>query len=132
MTVFIDTSAFYAVVDRSDQNHARARAVWTEINQAGAVLLTTNYVVLEISVLLQSRLGLPALRAFQEDVIPVLQIVWITEPRHKAGLEAVLAASRRKLSIVDCVSFQTMREYAIRRAFCFDLHFREQGFEILP
>jgi len=33
-----------------------------------------------------------------------------SSPRHQAAVEAVLAASHKKLSAVDCASFQTMRE----------------------
>jgi uncharacterized protein len=47
-------------------------------------------------------------------------------------MEAVLAASRKKLSLVDCVSFQWMRHAGRRMAFCFDTHFREQGFSGKP
>jgi predicted nucleic acid-binding protein len=47
-------------------------------------------------------------------------------------MEAVLAATRKKLSLVDCASFQTMRELGVRSVFCFDSHFREQGFDALP
>jgi uncharacterized protein len=43
----------------------------------------------------------------------------------------VLAAARRNLSLVDCVSFELMRRLGIRRVFCFDPHFAEQGFELV-
>jgi uncharacterized protein len=97
-----------------------------------ATLLRNNCVVIETSALLQHRLGVAALRAFQEDVVPLLQVDWISEHRHKAGTEAVLAGYRKKLSLVDCISFQSMREHGVRTAFCFDHHFREQGFEVVP
>jgi predicted nucleic acid-binding protein len=97
-----------------------------------SALLTTSYVLVESSALLQRRFGLPALRALHEDVVPLLSVEWISEPIHAAGLSAVLAAARKKLSLVDCVSFQIMRQRGVRTAFCFDGHFREQGFEILP
>ena len=129
MTVFIDTSAFYAVLDHDDSNHDKAKETWVRLLREHAGLPTNNYVLLEISALLQHRLGIPAVRAFSEDVLPLLQIDWISEDRHRAGMEAVLAASRKKLSLVDCVSFQTMPENGVRVAFCFDRHFREQGFE---
>lgn len=132
MTVFVDTSAFYAVFDRDDANHSRAKPVWERLLREQATLLTNNYVVIETSALLQHRLGVAALRAFLEDVVPLLQLDWISEHRHKAGAEAVLAGSRRKLSLVDCISFQTMREHGVRTAFCFDRLFREQGFEVVP
>ena len=132
MTIFIDTSAFYALFDRDDENHPRAKAAWEAMLHDGADLLTHNYVLLETSALLQHRLGLAALRTFHEDVAPVVRIDWIAESRHAAAAGAVLAAGRKKLSLVDCVSFQTMRELGVRRAFCFDKHFKEQAFETIP
>ena len=57
---------------------------------------------------------------------------WVDQPTHEAGVAAVLAAGRRKLSLVDCVSFEIMRRGGIRRAFSFDPHFREAGFELVP
>jgi len=32
---------------------------------------------------------------------------------------------------VDCVSFELMRRLGLARAFCFDSHFDEQGFETI-
>ena len=132
MTIFIDTSAFYAVLDRDNDNHVRARAAWEAMLRDGRDLLTNNYVLLETSALLQHRLGLAALRTFHEDVEPLVRIDWVAEGRHRAAAGVVLAAGRKKLSLVDCVSFQTMRDVGVRSAFCFDKHFGEQGFETIP
>lgn len=132
MTVFVDTSAFYAVFDHDDANHARAREVWSRLLKEKADLLTNNYVLLETSALLQHRLGMPAVRAFHEDVVPLLRTDWVSPLRHQAAVEAVLTAARKRLSLVDCVSFQTMRENGVRTVFGFDAHFREQRFDTLP
>jgi len=48
-----------------------------------------------------------------------------------AGVAALLTAGRRQLSLVDCVSFLTMRRLNLKMAFAFDRHFTEQGFEVL-
>jgi len=132
VTVFVDTSAFYAVLDRGDENHASAKACWIDLLSAGSALFTNNYVLLETSALLQHRLGTAALRAFHQEITPLLATDWVSESRHLAGVEAALVAHRRKLSIVDCVSFQTMRDLQIDAVFCFDPHFREQGFKTVP
>lgn len=42
---------------------------------------------------------------------------------------ALLAAGRLRLSLIDCASFVLMRRHGIQRAFTFDRHFTEQGFE---
>lgn len=132
MTVFVDTSALYAVLDRDDANHGAAREAWERLLHGGAVLLTSNYVLLETSALVGHRLGVVALRAFHQDVAPILRVEWITEPQHRAGVGALLTAGRKRLSLVDCVSFQLMRESGVPEAFCFDKHFRAQGFGTIP
>lgn len=132
MTVFADTSAIYAVLDQSDAHHGRAMALWKRLLTDSDIIVTSNYVLLETSALVQQHLGIPALRALHEDFSPLLAIEWVSEHAHKAAVEATLTASRKKLSVVDCVSFQLMRAAGIRAAFCFDHHFREQGFELLP
>ena len=132
MTVFVDTSAFYAVVDRDDASHAAAKQQWTKLLRDETDLCTTNYVLVETMALLQHRIGIHAARRFHEDVAPLLRIAWVKEESHKAGAEAVLSAGRRRLSLVDCVSFHTMRDNGIRTAFAFDADFGEQGFSVLP
>lgn len=44
----------------------------------------------------------------------------------------MLAANRRNLSLVDCVSFEVMRDLGVKDVFAFDPHFREHGFTCIP
>ena len=129
-SVFVDTSAFYAVLDRDDANHGRAADIWARILPA-AKLVTHNYAVVETMALVQRRLGFAAVRTFVQDVLPLAEVVWVTEATHRAGTEAMLASGRKDLSLVDCVSFITMRGLELDTAFCFDADFRRQGFLML-
>jgi predicted nucleic acid-binding protein len=129
MRVFVDTSALYAVLDRDDQNHSRARRQWERLLKEEAELLTSNYILIETCALLQHRLGLGAVRTLREDILPLISVEWISREAHDAALAAVLTADRKNLSLVDCSSFHVMRETGVRRAFVFDRHFAEQGFE---
>lgn len=132
MIVFLDTSAFYAVLDGDDANHKQAQAEWANLIGTENTLVTTNYIVEETFALAQNRLGLEAARAFQEDVLPLINLEWVTADIHRAGVAVVLAASRRGLSLVDCVSFEIMRASGIKVAFAFDRHFADQGFSVIP
>lgn len=131
MRVFVDTSAFYALLDRDDDNHAIARSAWTGIVENGTVAVTSSYVLVETVALLQSRLGLEAVRAFEEAIVPVLHVEYVTGELHKLGMAALLVAARRRLSLVDCVSFEIMRRNGITASFSFDSHFKEQGFRLI-
>ena len=132
MRTFIDTSAFYALLDRDDQNHQKAKRAWVEMLEEPPLMVTNNYILVETFALLQSRLGLQAARRFQEDVIPIIQVIFVTPDMHRAGTAALLSAGRRGLSLVDCVSFEVMRELGLKVVFTFDSHFKEQGFDVIP
>jgi predicted nucleic acid-binding protein len=132
MRTFIDTSAFFALLDRADANHKKASVAWAQVLNPEHTLVTSNYVLVETFALLQCRLGLSAVRGFQEDILPLLNIEFVTAGTHRTGVAALLAAARRNLSFVDCVSFEVMRSQGIRSAFAFDPHFKEQGFIVIP
>ncbi len=132
MSVFIDTSGFIAVLDKDNASHAEAVKTWMDILTSEEDLVTTNYVLVETCALVQNRLGMTAIKVFQEDVVPVLRIEWINKDVHHAAMGIMLAAGRKKLSLVDCVSFETMRLLGVTTAFTLDKHFKEQGFICRP
>ncbi len=55
--VFVDTSAYYALTDRSDANHASAVAKAQQFSLEGVDLFTSNYVVAETHTLILNRRG---------------------------------------------------------------------------
>lgn len=132
MSYFIDTSAFLAVLDESDSHHKAAKPFWTKIINAGDILLCHNYILVESSALIARRLGIEAARVFEQDIVPTLQIIWVTKEVHYAAAGAQLVANRSTLSLVDCVSFEVMRRTGIQKAFAFDRHFRDYGYDLKP
>lgn len=130
--MFVDTSALLAVVYARDANHGPANRLWAEVVPSGEPLVSTNYVLLETIALAQRRFGMAAVDAFSMRVAPSLEIEWVDQELHRAGVAAVLAANRRQLSLVDCVSFEVMRRRGLRQAFAFDHDFIDQGFECVP
>jgi predicted nucleic acid-binding protein len=129
--VFIDTSAFYALMDRSDSNHEKAKKLWAFLLDKNISFKTTNYIILEALALIQSRLGFEAAHLYSGDILGLIDILWVGEPRHNLAFELWLSLGRKKLSLVDCVSFITLRHYRLENVFGFDRHFAEQGFKIL-
>ena len=130
--VFVDTSAFYALMDSSDKHHAEAAALWTSLIKENSQLLTTSYVVLETVALLQNRLGFDAASLWYGDILGAVEVLWTDEYLHRLSFELWLSLGKRRLSLVDCVSFVVMRQRRSVRAFCFDRHFADEGLEIMP
>ena len=131
MTVFVDTSAFYAMMDGNDQDHAAAVAVWDGLVTTSTRLVTTNYALVETLALIQRRLGMPAARVYLNDIVPLLSVVWVDDSLHRAAISMLLAANRRDLGFVDCTSVELMRTAGMSQAFAFDGHFTDQGFDCL-
>ena len=131
MTVFIDTSALYAVMDRDDKNHTEAKALWMRNLDESVDFLCHNYILVETVSLLQNRIGMECVSAFIHDVLPLIRVERVDEETHQAGMSSLLAASRRRLSLVDCISFDVIRRLGLYLVFAFDPQFQEQGFELL-
>ena len=129
MKCFIDTSAFIAILDKNDDHHVNAKTAWLRLLKQKAEFVTTDFILLETIAIIQHRIGINAVQAFNSDVYPLLEIVWIDKTLYNNGVNSVLIAGRKKLSLVDCISFNVMRQRELQYAFTFDKHFRQQGFK---
>jgi len=130
--VFVDTSAFLAVLDADDQNHPAVARAWKDLVGEERELVTNSYVLVETFALVQSRLGVEAVRALDQDLLPAVSVIWLEPELHRAAVGALLTAGRRQLSLVDCASFEVMRRHGLTTALTLDSHFAEQGFQVLP
>ncbi len=130
--IFIDTAAFYALMDAQDPNHSAARLTMERLRVAEASLLTHEYVLVETTALIQRRLGIDAVRQFVDGLLPLIEVAWVDRHLNAEAREALLAAGRRGVSLVDWTSFLVMRRHGVHQAFTFDADFATQGFELLP
>lgn len=126
--VFIDTSAFLAVLDNGDRFHREAVKKWTFLAKHPSEPWTTDYVRLESWSLIQRRMGAEAVAAFQDDWLPLCKIHYVGPEGFERAAAQWRIAQRRNLSLVDLTSFDAMRQLAIRTALAFDSHFQEMGY----
>jgi predicted nucleic acid-binding protein len=127
MTVFVDTSAWYALLDESDPSHAQAARTLRSLADRRERLVTHNYVVVESLALIQRRMGMELARGFVTRLLPVAETEWIQPSLHDTALAAFLESGRES-SFVDHISFALMRGRAVSTAFAFDEDFLSQGF----
>ncbi len=131
--VFVDTSSLVALVQGNDARHAAAVDAFVALRaEPSASLLTHEYVVVEAISLLQRRSGRAAVRLLVADLLPIIDVRWVDRELHARSRDALLAADRRSVSLVDQTSFTVMRDDGIRTAFAFDRDFVDQGFEVIP
>ncbi len=96
----------------------------------GEPLITHNYVVAECVALMQRRLGLQAALAYIKGT-RLLTVHWVTRSEHDEAVELLEQRGRRRLSLVDCVSFVVMRELGVNAALAYDSDFEREGFTTL-
>ena len=132
MSVFVDTSAFYALLVKDEEGHGPVAETFQKLMREGGSLVTSNYILVETHAVLQHRFGLDAVRDFQRSLVPLVTVRWIEPDQHRQALERLLKRDHRKLSLVDCTSFIMMDREGIRTALALDPDFAENGYEVIP
>lgn len=136
MTMFVDTSAWYAAADRGDASHRRV--VKTLQNEES--LVTSDHVLIETWLLLRHRLGRRPAERFWEGLRSGAAEI---EPVTTADLEVAWAVAEdfpdQDFSIVDRTSFAVMLRLGLRRVASLDDDFavfrfgpsRRHAFEVV-
>lgn len=137
MSLFVDTSVWYAAADSSEENNKRAKGVLT----ANEPLVTTDHILIETWTLLRYRLNRHAAERFWEVLRSGLAAIEAVGP---ADLETAwqigVAFRDQDFSIVDRTSFAVMRRLGIERAASLDADFsifrfgpnRKHAFTVVP
>lgn len=120
MSLFVDTSIWYAAVDSSDSSNARAK----KILAGGESLVTTDHILVEAWTLLRCRVHRQAAERFWEGLrsgVAIIELVGM------ADLEVAWEIGRvyndQDFSIIDRTSFAVMQRLGIDRAASLDDHF---------
>lgn len=130
MTLFVDTSAIIALIDRDDRSHAGVVNAFAQTSTEA--LVTHAYVVVETLAVVRRRFGPAVAAAVIDRVLPALDVVPVDAELHTAGIGAFREGIDSSVSLVDRTSFAFMRKVGITRAIALDTDFRTAGFETLP
>jgi len=132
VSVLADTSALYAFLVATEEGHREVVRAVERLRAQRRLLHATSYVIVETLALLQHRLGFDPVHDFVESLMPVLAVEYVDEDLHRKGVERLLREHRRRLSLVDCVSLEFMREKGLTEALALDPHFADAGYRLLP
>lgn len=133
-TLFVDTGAWFALADKSDQYHSHAVEIYPKLLGKYHHLSTTNLVVAETYILIRRALAHEAAIVFLENIAASPRVMKIYSD---STLEDMAEGILRKyqdqdFSFTDAVSFAVMEYYGIKQAFSFDQHFVTAGFNLIP
>lgn len=130
--IFIDSSAFIALADRSENNHLAAVEFVTKL-PSSVKRVTSDYVLDETVTRVRSLFGVEAAyRVGGELLSEKYQMVVISRPLCARALEKMRKYSDHRFSFTDCTSFLVMEELEIVDVFAFDDDFKRVGFRVHP
>ena len=136
MSLFVDTTVWYAAADAGDRSNRRAK----ELLSGGQQFVTTDHVLVETWLLLRFRLHRDAAERFWSALRSGVAEI---EPVAPADLEVAWAISEsfpdQDFSIVDRTSFAVMQRLGVLRVHAFDEDFsifrfgpeRKRAFEVV-
>lgn len=129
---FVDTSGWAEWADDTLKYHAQALQFFEDTwNQSGR-LITTDFILAELTALLTSPLRMPKpkqvqlLDAIQSD--PSVEIILLDAPQRRAAWDLWKSRLDKAWSFVDCASFVVMQERGLSEAISTDHHFDQAGF----
>lgn len=117
MSLFVDTSVWYAAADRGDRSNRRAK----EVLKSDEALVTTDHVLVETWILLRHRVNRRAAERFWDGLRGGAATI---ESVTAADLERAFAMGQgypdQDFSLVDRTSFAVMQRLGIERAASLD------------
>jgi predicted nucleic acid-binding protein len=136
MSLFVDTSVWYAAADSSDRSNPRAKVIL----KSGEALVTSDHVLIETWTLLHHKLDSKAAERFWEGLrsgIAVMEAVIVADL--EVAWDIGVSWRDQDFSIVDRTSFAVMLRLGIDRVASFDAHFsvfrfgpkRRQSFHVI-
>lgn len=134
-SVFVDTSGWLAAASARETHHAEAAAVYDDLIQRRARLVTTNLVVAEMHILTVRQQGAEAGCALLDAIYadPLYTVVTTTRELESDATDRWLRPYRdHRFSLADAVSFEVMRRERISEALALDSHFEVAGYKLIP
>jgi predicted nucleic acid-binding protein len=128
--VFVDSSAWLALVSATDGQHAEADRLFGLALDERVPLVTSNLVVAEVHRLLLHRAGIRPATTFLEriEASDALTVEFATLAHHKRARAWLTRLADQVVSYTDAVSFAVIEAVPCRAVLTFDADFDRAGF----
>lgn len=135
--IFVDTSAFLALVNEKDKNHTAAARFLEDIKNGRIKIrkiITSDYVIDETLTRIRYAVGQKEAVQWGKDILAsnVVEKLEVGRELFELAWELFQTYDDKKLSFTDCTSFAIMKKKGIEKAFSFDGDFERTGFILLP
>lgn len=129
--IFVDSSAWYALLDRRDPQHARVAAA---IQAHRDRLVTSDYILGEAVTLVRYRLGWPLAHRLGGGLRSgeLARLVRVLPTDLDTAWQMFTERRDQRLSVTDCTSFAVMTRMKLDTAIALDQDFKAMGWAVLP
>jgi len=133
--VFIDTSAWIMLLNKSEGFHEDASSIYNDILES-VFLITSNMVVGETYTWLRKKVGFASAFRYlsaldRKERLRQIEIMYSDAILEKEAVNILEQFKDQAFSFADAVSFAVMQKKGIRKAFAYDRHFLVAGFELI-
>ncbi len=135
--VFVDASAWIAIMSRKDHRHNEAAIIYKKELEKSSYFITSNLTTFEAYTEIKTKKGIEIAKALRR-VIENKQLVKIervTFDIEEEALKIFWGYEDKTWGIIDITSFVIMERYDCKFAFAFDQHFvdaaHQKGFQML-
>jgi predicted nucleic acid-binding protein len=128
--IFVDTAAWIALLNKDDTLHTRAQRIMKRLRRQRTLLVTTEFVLLEVA----NALSAPAHRARTIEFINglrqlrILLIIPASQNLWAEGWKLYSDRPDKNWSLTDCSSFVVMKQLSSTQSFTSDHNFEQAGF----
>lgn len=134
--LFVDSSAFIAIVNAGDSWHGKALELLGKIENGDLEfkrIVTSDYVIDETITRLRYSVGYKEAVGWGRNILVsnVVERINVDEEIFNRAWELFEKYDDKMLSFTDCTSFSIMEKMGIRKVFAFDEDFDKVGFETL-
>jgi len=131
--VFVDSFAWIAMINRSDNYHRFSIDLLDELLKQRTNFVTTNYILIETINALSKAAHRKAVVEFINRIESSLSVTIfkVTDDLYKSTWDLYQHRMDKDWGITDCTSFEVMKTFNIERAFTNDKHFEQVGYAIL-
>ena len=132
--IFVDTSAWFALLSKSDKNHEKIKNIYQVLLKNNNTLFLSNQVLGETFTLIRYKIKNNTLPfKFIELINKSIMIkkIFIEEKTEKKAIKILGNYKDQRFSYVDATSFAVMNKLELKYALSLDTHFAAAGF-IIP
>jgi len=135
--VFIDSSAWIAILDESNKNYSLARAYFEKILEQNARVVTNSYMVDETLSYLKSHFSSEFAQKFlaiiDDSVLSInLRVDWISRRVRRSALINFLKNSNPKMQVKHFYIYETIKRKRVDLVFSFDEALKYFSFPVMP